>query len=93
MPVKVEVFSSPTCAECPAVKQLVKEVIDELGKECFKYMEVDITINPMRARLLRVFSAPSVAVNSRVMFRGMPKREDVVKVLKEILNQKQNYSW
>ncbi len=80
----VEMFTSPGCANCPAVKKMLKELSDEL-KGDITVEEVDITVDPARASQYGVMSVPAVAINGILKFIGVPSREDLKKAIVEEL--------
>ena len=82
----MELFSSPSCANCPAVKKMLQELSSEL-KGDITIEEVDITVDPMRATQYGVLSVPAVAVNGMLKFVGLPKKEELKKALIEELEQ------
>jgi len=84
--VYVELFTSPGCANCPAVKKMLQELSKEL-KGDITIEEVDITVDPMRATQYGVLSVPAVAVNGMLKFVGLPKKEELKQALTEELKQ------
>lgn len=80
----IEVFSSPGCANCPAVKKLVKEVSSELEGD-ITVEEVDITVDPTRASQYGVMSVPAVVINGILRFICVPSREELRKAIVEEL--------
>lgn len=80
--VYVEEFTSPGCAGCPAVKEMIKELSIELeGKLIVE--EVDITVDTARAAQYGIMSVPAVAVNGILKFMGVPSKEDLKKAILE----------
>ncbi len=78
-------FTSPGCANCPAVKKMLKELSDELVSD-ITIEEVDITVDPTRAAQYGVMSVPAVAINGILKFAGVvPKREELKKAIAEEL--------
>ena len=81
----IEMFTSPGCANCPAVKKMLKELSDELVSD-ITIEEVDITVDPTRAAQYGVMSVPAVAINGILKFAGVvPKREELKKAIAEEL--------
>jgi len=80
----VEMFTSPGCANCPAVKKMLKELASEL-KGDITVEEVDITTDPTRAAQYGVMSVPAVVINGILKFVGVPSREDLKKAIVEEL--------
>lgn len=80
----IEVFSSPGCANCPAVKKMVKEVSSELEGD-ITVEEVDITVDPTRAAQYGVMSVPAVVINGILKFIDVPSREELRKAIVEEL--------
>ena len=81
----IEMFTSPGCANCPAVKKMLKELSDELVGD-ITIEEVDITVDPTRAAQYGVMSVPAVAINGILKFAGVvPKREELKKAIAEEL--------
>jgi small redox-active disulfide protein 1 len=82
--VYIEMLTSPGCANCPAVKRMLKELTDEL-KGDITVEEVDITAEPTRAAQYGVMSVPAVAINGILKFVGVPKREELKKAIMDEL--------
>jgi small redox-active disulfide protein 1 len=82
--VYIEMLTSPGCANCPAVKKMLKELTDEL-KGDITIEEVDITAEPTRAAQYGVMSVPAVAINGILKFVGVPKREELKKAIMDEL--------
>jgi thioredoxin 1 len=80
----IEMFTSPGCANCPAVKKMLKELSSELEGD-ITIEEVDITVDTTRASQYGVMSVPAVAINGILKFVGVPSREDLKKAMVEEL--------
>ena len=80
----IEMFTSPGCANCPAVKKMLNELSDELIGD-ITIEEVDITVDPTRAAQYGIMSVPAVAINGILKFVGVPSREDLKKAVVEEL--------
>jgi len=84
--VYVEDFTSPGCVGCPTVKEMLKSLSEELNGE-ITVEEVDITVDTTRAAQYGVMSVPAIAINGELKFMGVPKKEELKKVLMEELKK------
>lgn len=82
--VYVEKFVSPGCVGCPAAGAVLKESIDEL-KGDVTVEEVDVTVDTVRAVQYGIMSVPAIAINGELKFTGVPRKEELKKVLSEAL--------
>lgn len=83
--VYVEMFTSPGCANCPAVKKMLLDLSKELEGD-ITVEEVDITIEPTRASEYGVMSVPAVVINGILKFIGkVPSRDELKKTIVEEL--------
>ena len=72
MSIKVEVFSSPGCGKCAHAKDVLKNLVDELGGEKIQWQEVNILDDLDRAVELGVMSTPSIAIDGELIFSSLP---------------------
>ena len=84
--VYVEEFMSPGCVGCPQVKDMLKNLSEKLSGE-ITIEEVDITVDTARAVQYGIMSVPALAINGELKFMGVPKKEELKKVLQEELNK------
>jgi small redox-active disulfide protein 1 len=82
--VYIEMFTSPGCVGCPAVKKMLKNLTGEL-KGDITVEEVDITVEPTRAAQYGIMSVPAVAINGILRFVGVPKLEELKKAITDEL--------
>ena len=82
----VEDFMSPGCVGCPAVKEMLKSLSEELGGD-ITIEEVDITVDTARAAQYGVMSVPAIVINGELKFMGVPKKEELKKALMEELKR------
>jgi len=80
--VYVEEFMSPGCVGCPAAKQMLEELSEELKGE-ITIEEVDITVDTTRAAQYGIMSVPAIVINGMLKFMGVPKKEELKKALEE----------
>ncbi|MDY0297171.1 MAG: thioredoxin family protein [Acidobacteriota bacterium] len=55
-------FSSPGCAPCRKVPDLMRQVIEELSPKEIRGFEIDVTRSPELAARYMVFSVPTLIV-------------------------------
>ena len=84
--VYIEDFMSPGCVGCPAVKEMLKSLSEELSGE-ITVEEVDITVDTTRAAQYGIMSVPAIAINGVLKFMGVPKKEELKKTLVEELKR------
>ncbi len=84
--VYLEDFMSPGCVGCPAVKEMLKLLSEELSGE-ITVEEVDITIDTTRAAQYGIMSVPAIAINGVLKFMGVPQKEELKKALMEELER------
>ena len=84
--VYIEDFMSPGCIGCPAVKEMLKSLSEELSGE-ITVEEVDITVDTTRAAQYGIMSVPAIAINGVLKFMGVPKKEELKKALMEELER------
>jgi len=82
--VYVEEFMSPGCVGCPAAKQMLKELSEELKGE-MTVEEVDITVDTTRAAGYGIMSVPAIVINGVLKFMGVPEKEELKKALEDEL--------
>ena len=82
----IEDFMSPGCVGCPAVKEMLKSLSEELSGE-ITIEEVDITVDTARAAQYGIMSVPALAINGELKFMGVPKKEELKKALEEELKR------
>ncbi len=82
--VYVEEFMSPGCVGCPAVKEMLKEIYEELGDK-LTIEEVDITVDTARASQYGIMSVPAIAINGVLKFIDVPKKEELRNAILEEL--------
>ena len=84
--VYIEDFMSPGCVGCPVVKEMLKDLSEELNGE-ITIEEVDITVDTTRAAQYGIMSVPAIVINGVLKFMGVPKKEELKKALMEELER------
>jgi len=88
MSVKVEVFSSPGCSKCSQAKEILKTVIEELGKDQVTWRDVNIVDEMDYAVELGILSPPAIAIDGELVFPVLPKpgrlRAEIIERLEKL---------
>lgn len=87
MSIQVEIFSSPGCSKCGHTRDVLKELVDELGGDKIQWREVNILDEIDYAVKLGVLSAPSIAINGELVFTGSPSEKKLRVELKNRLGK------
>ena len=70
--VKVEVFSSPGCGKCAQAKNMLKAIVEEIGRGRITWCEVNILEEMDYAVELGVMSSPAIAIDGKLAFSSLP---------------------
>jgi glutaredoxin len=70
--VKVEVFSSPGCGKCTQAKNILEEIVKEIGQDKISWREVNILDEIDYAVELGVMSSPAIAIDGELVFSSLP---------------------
>ena len=84
--ITIKVFTLPSCPNCPAAKEVAKEVAEKF-KGKVKVEELNLQQYFIDALQLGVASTPSVVVDNKVISRGdVPDRELLMKEIERMLS-------
>lgn len=72
MAIKVEAFSSPGCGKCAQAKEMLKAIVEELGKDRITWRDVNILEEMDYAVELGILSAPAIAIGGELVFPALP---------------------
>lgn len=82
MTVKIEIFTSPTCPNCPPAKNLVYQISKEVDDVKVVEMSTATKQGSRRAQSLHVMSVPTIFVTGpefdRMGFRGLPPKQGLL---------------
>lgn len=81
--IKVECFTSNRCSKCKQAKQVLSELITEIGEENFELEFIDVVKNIDRSVEAGILTTPSLVINQQLISSPLPKQ----KTLKTILIQ------
>lgn len=70
--IRIEVFASPGCSKCARAKEVLRELVEEIGGDTIKWREVSVVDELDYAVALGVLATPAIAVNSELVFTSMP---------------------
>jgi len=83
---KIQLFTSPTCVRCPAVKESLKKLVEKMGKKFDETVEVrDVRKDPEAMTdlmMLNSYSTPTVKIGETVLI-GDITEEELQKALEE----------
>lgn len=87
MTIKIEAFSSPGCGKCAQAKEMLKAIIEELGRERITWRDVNILDEMDYAVELGILSAPAIAIDGELVFPALPSpnrlRAELIRRLKQ----------
>jgi len=86
MTIKVEVFSSPGCSKCGRAKEVLRNMVQELGEGRIHWREVNILKELDYAVEMGVLSTPAIAVDGEIVFVGLPSTKKLQALLEDKLN-------
>jgi small redox-active disulfide protein 1 len=68
----IEIFSSPGCGKCGHAKDVLSELASEIGGDKIIWREVNILEEIDYAVELGVMTTPSIAIDGKLIFAGLP---------------------
>jgi small redox-active disulfide protein 1 len=80
--VKVQVLYTQRCPHCPAAKELFRDLQKEYK---FDYEEIDAMSKEGQELAIkhRIMGVPSVVIDGKLVFVGMPSREAAIEAIKK----------
>ncbi|GFN42297.1 MAG: thioredoxin [Marine Group I thaumarchaeote] len=73
---KIEILTTPDCSNC----SVVEKMLDEMK---VSYEVIDVTEKPEYLEKYPIFTAPSIVINEKLEFTGVPKKEKLVKKINQ----------
>ncbi len=92
MSINVEIFASPGCNRCGHAKDIMRELVNELGNDKIQWREVNIIKELDHAVALGVLITPAIAINNKLVFSGMPSAKKLRTELLAQLNKAESLS-
>lgn len=85
-PIVVEMFYSLTCPNCKVLEQLLKEVLPNYGNAfTFKKTLASSPIGYFRTVKLGIHSVPTLLIDGKIEFRGVPTRDQIISKLNSFI--------
>lgn len=72
---KVEILTTPDCVNCKVLEKMLKT----LG---LSYDLIDVTEKSDYLKKYPIFTAPGLVINEKLEFTGIPKIEDLKKIVR-----------
>lgn len=85
MPVKIEVFYSEKCPYCPDAIALVHEVNTEFSDTTVEEVNTSTSEGAARAVGYQVFAVPTIVINGKVSFVGLPDKKELIEAVESEL--------
>lgn len=63
---RVELFYSPTCPDCPPVKKIFRKLLSEYPE--VEYFEINVKENRKRAEELGLTHVPTIVIDGEIVF-------------------------
>ncbi len=88
MSISIEIFSSPGCGKCGHAKDVLCKIAEDMGGDQIQWREVNILQEIDYAVELGVMTTPSIAINGKLIFAGLPTARKLRGELETHLNAK-----
>lgn len=76
MELLLELFTSPTCPNCPAAKQVAENVVRRMEGALLIERDISIPENAEIAKRYGIQGVPTIVVNCKYQMVGVPHSED-----------------
>ncbi|MEK0318176.1 MAG: thioredoxin family protein [Nitrosopumilus sp.] len=73
---KIEILTTPSCSNC----SVVEKMLDEMK---VSYEVIDVTEKPEYLEKYPIFTAPSIVINEKLEFTGVPKKEKLIEKINQ----------
>ena len=76
IPVIIEIFTATSCQRCVHAKAVLREqltaLVEEFGADAIQWREMDVVEALDHAVALGVIMTPSIVINNKLVFAGLP---------------------
>ncbi len=84
---RLKLFTAKNCPKCPAAKDVVGKVAEELGMKPgsdYEILSIDEGDNLISALKYQIASTPSIVINEEAVFIGIvPSKKELIEKLKK----------
>lgn len=87
MTIKVELFTSNICPKCKKAKQMLADLVAEMGGENFYLEFIDVVKNIDRSVEMGILTTPSLIINNKLISSPLPKRNELKDILVKSLKE------
>jgi small redox-active disulfide protein 1 len=84
MPVKIEVFYSPTCPYCPAAIKIVRKIEKELPQIEVEEINTFTVKGQLKAIKNGVYAVPTIILNGKERIVGVPSEQELLNLIKKV---------
>lgn len=90
----MEVLTTPQCTDCRKALSSAKRIAEAFGDSVF-LMQVDTSTDEGNARAAEygVRSVPTIAINGRLAFEGVPQKKTLKKFIEDEIYREKNLGY
>jgi len=70
--IQVDVFTAPGCSKCGRAKEVLRQLVEEIGGGRIEWREVNVLEELDYAVNLGVLSTPAIVIDGDLTFTGLP---------------------
>ena len=70
--IHIDVFTAPGCGKCGQVKEVLRQLVEEIGGGRIEWREINVLEELDYAVNLGVLSTPAIAIDGALTFTGLP---------------------
>jgi len=82
--IRIEIFTAPGCSRCHRATEMIKMALAKLP-ETFEIVELNVLDHLEYATRLGIYTTPTIAVNGKRVFRGVPSKKQVMAFVQSLL--------
>ncbi len=85
--VRIEIFTAPGCSRCQRATEMIKTALAQLP-DTFEIVELNVLEHLEYATRLGIYTTPTIAVNGKRVFRGVPSKSQVLAFVQSLLEDR-----